>query len=172
MLSKLSPRGDGREPYSSKLAFWIESVSGSLGWYGVPVWLTLSIPLYPCQGGPPPSNLSSRPERSRISCHAALTNARVCGFQYGKPHEVRQRHQARQEIRGSVVERPAVSPSPLPRKARRVPQVRPSVPARVSVWEPPHSCGGRSASALRERVSTLILRFSAGNAFLLLEEFP
>ena len=29
-------------------------------------------------------------------------------------------------------------------------------------WEPPHSCGGRSASALRERISTLIMRFSAG----------
>src|ERR1700679_4164789 len=26
---------------------------------------------------------------------------RVCGFQYGKPHEVRQRQQARQEIRGT-----------------------------------------------------------------------
>jgi hypothetical protein len=31
-------------------------------------------------------------------------------------------------------------------------------------WEPPHLCGGRSALALRERVSTLITRFSAGNA--------
>jgi hypothetical protein len=25
--------------------------------------------------------LSSRPERTRISCYAALTNVRVCGFQ-------------------------------------------------------------------------------------------
>jgi hypothetical protein len=25
--------------------------------------------------------LSSRPERTRISCYAALTNAHVCGFQ-------------------------------------------------------------------------------------------
>jgi hypothetical protein len=31
------------------------------------------------------------------------------------------------------------------------------------LWcEPPHSCGGRSASALRERISKLIMRFSAG----------
>ncbi len=44
-------------------------------------WLTLSIPLHSCQGGPPASNLSSRPERTRISCHAALTSSRVCGFQ-------------------------------------------------------------------------------------------
>jgi hypothetical protein len=93
------------------LSNWIESVSGSRGRYGIPVWLTLSIPLHPCQGGPPPSNLSSRPERTRISCYAALTNARVCGFQYEKPHEVRQRHQARQEIWGSEVEGPAVPPS-------------------------------------------------------------
>ncbi len=35
-------------------------------------------------------------------------NDRVCGFQQGKPHEVRQRHQDQQEIRGSGVERSAV----------------------------------------------------------------
>ena len=34
-------------------------------------------------------------------CYGALTNGRVCGFQQGKPREVRQRHQLRQEIRGS-----------------------------------------------------------------------
>jgi hypothetical protein len=32
-----------------------------------------------------------------------------------------------------------------------------------SWWEPPHLCGGRSALALCERLSTLITRFSAGN---------
>jgi hypothetical protein len=32
-------------------------------------------------GANDPTELSSRPERTRISCHAALTNARVCGFQ-------------------------------------------------------------------------------------------
>jgi hypothetical protein len=36
-------------------------------------------------------------------------NDRVCGFQYGKPHEVHQRHQYQQEIRGSAVERSAGS---------------------------------------------------------------
>ena len=69
----------------------------------------LSIPLHPCQGGSPPSNLSSRPERTRISCYAALPSSHVCGFQQGKPHEVRQRHQPQQEIRGSVAEGSAVS---------------------------------------------------------------
>jgi hypothetical protein len=44
------------------------------------VVLTLSIHLHYCQGGPRRSNLSSRLERTRISCYAALTNARVCGF--------------------------------------------------------------------------------------------
>jgi hypothetical protein len=29
---------------------------------------------------PRPDTLSSRPERTRISCHAALTNVHVCGF--------------------------------------------------------------------------------------------
>jgi hypothetical protein len=29
------------------------------------------------------------PERTRISCYAALINGRVCGFQRGKPHEDR-----------------------------------------------------------------------------------
>ena len=43
------------------------------------------------------------------------------------------------------------------------PCVRTGNPA-DSWWKPPHSCGGRSASALRERVVTLIMRFSAGNA--------
>jgi hypothetical protein len=33
-------------------------------------------------------------------------NGHVCGFPQRKPHEVRQRHQPRQEIRGSVVEGP------------------------------------------------------------------
>jgi hypothetical protein len=27
-----------------------------------------------------PTELSSRPERTRISCYAALTNVHVCGF--------------------------------------------------------------------------------------------
>jgi hypothetical protein len=32
-------------------------------------------------------------------------------------------------------------------------------------WEPPHLCGGRSALALREVLSTLITRFSAGGTW-------
>jgi hypothetical protein len=53
-------------------------------------------------------------------------------------------------------------------------QLRKLVERRRSVtmtWNPydvvvgaPHLCGGRSALALRERVSTLITRFSAGKA--------
>src|SRR6202050_820154 len=52
--------------------------------------------------------LSSRPERTRISCHAALDKAACAPFCNGKAHEVHQRHQVPQEIRGSVVEGPAV----------------------------------------------------------------
>jgi hypothetical protein len=37
--------------------------------------------LHQCQGGGPPLDLSSRPERTRISCFAALSNGGVCGFQ-------------------------------------------------------------------------------------------
>jgi hypothetical protein len=52
--------------------------------------------------------VSSRPERTRISCHAALDKAACAPFCKGKAHEVRQRHQVPQEIRGSEVEGPAV----------------------------------------------------------------
>jgi hypothetical protein len=57
------------------------------------------------------TELSSRPERTRISCHAALDKAACAPFCKGKAHEVHQRHQVPQEIRGSVVEGPAVSPA-------------------------------------------------------------
>jgi hypothetical protein len=36
--------------------------------------------LFGCWVGDSETNLSSRPERTRISCHAALTNIHVCGF--------------------------------------------------------------------------------------------
>ena len=52
--------------------------------------------------------LSSRPERTRISCHAALDKAAYAPFCKGKAHEVHQRHQVPQEIRGSEVEGSAV----------------------------------------------------------------
>ena len=42
--------------------------------------LVLSIHLHHCQGGPPPSTLSSRPKRTRISCHAALDMAACAAF--------------------------------------------------------------------------------------------
>jgi hypothetical protein len=58
--------------------------------------------------------LSSRPERTRISCHAALDKAACAPFCKGKAHEVHQRHQVPQEIRGSVVEGSAVRPSNFP----------------------------------------------------------
>jgi hypothetical protein len=47
--------------------------------------------------------LSSRPERTRISCHAALDKGPCAPFCKGKAHEVHQRQQVPQEIRGSVV---------------------------------------------------------------------
>ena len=60
--------------------------------------------------------MSSRPERTRISCHAALDKAACAPFCKGKAHEVHQRHRGPQEIRGSEVEGPAVrlSPKQLP----------------------------------------------------------
>jgi hypothetical protein len=39
--------------------------------------------------------------RTRISCYAAPGQNRVCGFLHGKPRAARQRHQPRQEIRGT-----------------------------------------------------------------------
>jgi hypothetical protein len=68
----------------------------------VAVVLTLSIHFHKRQGRPPPFTLSSRPNPDflpRIAGHS-----RVCCFRYGKQHGVRQRHQARQEIRGSAAE--------------------------------------------------------------------
>ena len=35
------------------------------------------------------TNLSSRRERTRIYCHAALINKHVCSFPWRRPHEVR-----------------------------------------------------------------------------------
>jgi hypothetical protein len=40
----------------------------------------------------PATELSSRPERTRISYIAAPNNGRVCGFRSRKSQEVRQRH--------------------------------------------------------------------------------
>ena len=60
----------------------------------------------------PQTELSSRPERTRISCHAAPDRAARAPFSKGKAHEVHQRHQVRQEIRGSAVERSAVFRNP------------------------------------------------------------
>src|ERR1700733_14404150 len=61
-----------------------------------------------------PSPLSSRPKRTRISCHASLDKAAYAPFCKGKAHEVHQRHQVPQEIRGSGVEGSAVRPSGFP----------------------------------------------------------
>src|SRR5450631_4087787 len=53
------------------------------------------------------TELSSRPERTRISCHAALDKTACAPF-LRKAHDVCQRHQHPQEIRGSAAERSAV----------------------------------------------------------------
>jgi hypothetical protein len=60
----------------------------------------------------PQTKLSSRPERTRISCHAARDRSARAPFSKGKAHEVHQRHQVRQEFRGSAVERSAVFRKP------------------------------------------------------------
>jgi hypothetical protein len=54
------------------------------------------------------TEVSSRPEPTRISCHVALDRTTYAPFCNGKAHEVYQRHQAQQEIWGSEVEGPAV----------------------------------------------------------------
>jgi hypothetical protein len=66
-------------------------------------------------------NLGSRrgapqipPERTRIYCHAALDRSACAPFCKGKAHEVHQRHQGQQEIRGSGAEGSAVRPSGFP----------------------------------------------------------
>jgi len=53
------------------------------------------------------SPLSSRPERTRISYFALRQRPRM-RFSSRKPHDVNQRHESRQEIRGSAVERSTV----------------------------------------------------------------
>jgi hypothetical protein len=64
--------------------------------------------------------LSSRPERTRMSCHAALDKTACAPFCKGKAHEVHQRHQVPQEIRGSVAEGSAVRPSGFPNSGPKV----------------------------------------------------
>jgi hypothetical protein len=67
------------------------------------------------------TELSSRPKRTRISCHAALDGSACAPFRKGKAHEVHQRHQVPQEIRGSGVEGPAVSFNPITRGSMKAP---------------------------------------------------
>jgi hypothetical protein len=52
--------------------------------------------------------LSSRPERTRISYFALLATTTYAVFPQEKLHDVDQRHEPRQEIRGSAVEGSAV----------------------------------------------------------------
>ena len=52
---------------------------------------------HPWKRSPPPCH----PERTRTSCHAALDTAACAVFRRRKPHEVSQRQQDQQEIRGS-----------------------------------------------------------------------
>jgi hypothetical protein len=70
--------------------------------------LALSIHLHPCHGATPPSTLSSRPKRTRISYFTAPNNGPVCGSLKREPHEVHRSHKSRQEIRGSGAEGSAV----------------------------------------------------------------
>jgi len=60
-------RSSVRTSVLSKLTFWLvinRERKWAQGRCGHSCWLTLSIHLPYCQGGPPPSNLSSRPKRS------------------------------------------------------------------------------------------------------------
>ncbi len=62
----------------------------------------------------PDTKLSSRPERTRISCPATIGEASECAFPQRKAHEERRSHEVQQEIRGSAVEGPAVCVPPYP----------------------------------------------------------
>jgi hypothetical protein len=73
-----------------------------------------SHPMHRTKMGEMPSTLSSRPKRTRISCNAALDATACAPFCKGKAHELHQRHQAPQEIRGSGAEGSAVRPSAFP----------------------------------------------------------
>jgi hypothetical protein len=55
-----------------------------------------------------PTELSSRPERTRISYLAELATTTHAALRK-EPHELYQHHQVRQEIRGSAAEGPAVA---------------------------------------------------------------
>jgi hypothetical protein len=61
-----------------------------------------------CLGNSTTLKLSSRPERTRISYFTAFSNGHVCDSPQREAHELHQRHQSLQEIRGSAVEGPAV----------------------------------------------------------------
>ena len=61
-----------------------------------------------CEHPSTQTDLSSRPERTRISCHATPDTSACAVFRKRKPHAPYQRHQDQQEIRGSGVEGPAV----------------------------------------------------------------
>jgi hypothetical protein len=54
-----------------------------------------------------PLKWSSRPEQTRISCHAARDKATYAPFSQGKAQEIRQRHQDPPEIREGAAEGPA-----------------------------------------------------------------
>jgi len=86
----------------------------------------------------PATDLSSRPERTRISCHAPLDKAACAPFFKERRMMFANATQHLQEIRGSVVERPAVS-TPV----RRVPCSLGKVP-----------CTKGTASAVPHRAST------------------
>jgi len=86
----------------------------------------------------PTTDLSSRPERTRISCHAPLDKAACAPFFKERRMMFANATQHLQEIRGSVVERPAVS-TPV----RRVPCSLGKVP-----------CTKGTASAVPHRAST------------------
>src|ERR1700728_2584966 len=84
-----------------------------------------------------PSPLSSRPERTRISCHAAVDMAACAPFCKGKAHEMHQRHQLPQEIRGSAVEGPAIPPTVFTNLKANSCSPQPHAPAPAPVNKPP-----------------------------------
>jgi hypothetical protein len=121
------------------------------------------------------SPLSSRPERTRISCHAALDKAACAPFCKGKAHELHQRHQVQQEIRGSGVEGSAVPrtfrgnvfqpglSAPTPKAAEPNPQPDPSIPTPSNAFSTPPACNSAIGSP-PPRTPAPLLEYSKYNS--------
>ncbi len=71
--------------WTAQLAEHIDENAGKQNQVGCCEYMTLSIRVHSCQGGPPPSNLSSRPERSAVEGPAVPLSAEAKCVVGGSP---------------------------------------------------------------------------------------